>query len=182
MRRALKIYGWAWVVTIVATLLIAGVSIIHTSHHELAEDPNNLEKIVKVDMPDIAFCESDNNLDRGASSWDVFEHRGKFIFELPEETIIALDNKCRADSLHWRKARDRSVYSYYDEGGVDGLYHVFCLISNEGFTINYEVDESEGIFALMPFAIVYFILFKWGLVLLIVALIHRIKNRNKSQI
>ena len=167
---------------IVATIIMVAVMLIRTSHHDIATDPNNIEKIVKVDLPDIAFVESENNLDRSASRWDIFEHRGKFICELSEETIIALDNKCRTDSLHWRKARDRSVYSYYDEGGFDGLYHVFCLISNEGFTINYEVDESEGIFALMPFAIVYFILFKWGVVLLIIALIRRIKNRNKSQI
>ena len=182
MRKALKIYGWAWVALIVATIIMVAVMSIRTSHHDLAADPNNIKRIVGVNLPDIAFVESENNLDRSASRWDIFEHRGKFICELSEETIIALDNMCRTDSLHWRKARDRSVYSYYDEGGVDGLYHVFCLISNEGFTINYEVDESEGIFALMPFAIVYFILFKWGLVLLIVALIHRIKNRNKSQI
>ena len=182
MRRTLKIYGWAWVVTIVATLLIAGVSIIHTSHHELAEDPNYLEKIVKVDMPDIAFCESDNNLDRGASRWDVFEHRGKFICELSEETIMTLDDLCRTDSLHWRKAYDRSVYSYYDEGGIDELYYVFCLISHDGFSINYEVDESERIFALLPLAVAYTILFKWGVVLVILAFIAKIKNRNKSQV
>ena len=178
----MKIYGWAWVVLIVATIITVVVMAIRTSHHDLAKDPNNIEKIVKVDLPDIAFVESENNLDRSASRWDIFEHRGKFICELTEETTTTLDNLCQTDSLHWRKAQDRSVYSYYDEGGVDGLYHVFCLISNEGFTINYEVDESEGIFALMPFAIVYFILFKWGVVLLIIALIHRIKNRNKSQI
>ena len=99
-------------------------------------------------MPDIAFVESENNLDRSASHWDIFEHRGKFICELSEETTSALDNLCQTDSLHWRKAQDRSVYSYYDEGGVDGLYHIFCLIGHDGFTINYEVDESEGIFGL----------------------------------
>ena len=177
MRRALKIYGWAWVVTIVATLLVAGVSIIHTSHHELAEDANNLEKIVKVDMPDIAFCESDNNLDRGASRWDVFEHRGKFICELSEETIMTLDDLCRTDILHWRKAYDRNVYSYYNEGGDDGLYNVFCLISNDGFMTVYEIDEDEGIFIFLPIAIAYTILFKWGLVLIIILIVRRVKNR-----
>ena len=182
MGKALKIYGWAWVVLIVATIITVVVMAIRTSHHDLAKDPNNIEKIVKVDLPDIAFVESENNLDRSASRWDIFEHRGKFICELSEETTTTLDNLCQTDSLHWRKAQDRSVYSYYDEGGVDGLYHVFCLISNDGFTINYEVDESEGIFALMSLAIVYFILFKWGIVLLIIALIRRIKNRSKSQI
>ena len=173
----MKIYGWAWVVTIVATLLVAGVSIIHTSHHELAEDANNLEKIVKVDMPDIAFCESDNNLDRGASRWDVFEHRAKFVSELPEQTIIVLDELCLADSLHWHKAKDRNVYSYYDEGGSDGLYNVFCLISNDGFTTVYEIDEDEGIFIFLPIALAYTILLKWGLVLIFISIVRRVKNR-----
>ena len=31
---------------------------IRTSHHDLAKDPNNIEKIVKVDLPDIAFVSS----------------------------------------------------------------------------------------------------------------------------
>jgi hypothetical protein len=119
MGKALKIYGWAWVVLIVATIITVVVMAIRTSHHDLAKDPNNIEKIVKVDLPDIAFVESENNLDRSASRWDIFEHRGKFICELSEETTTTLDNLCQTDSLHWRKAQDRSVYSYYDEGGVD---------------------------------------------------------------
>ena len=182
MRKGFRIYGWAWMVTIVATLLTAGVLMIHTSHHELAEDPNNLEKIVKVDLPDIAFVESEDNSDRGASRWDTFDHRGKFVCELSEETIMILDDLCRTDSLHWRKAQDRNVYSYYDEGGIDELYHVFCLIGHDGFTIDYEVEESEGILVLLAFAIAYYILLKWGAVLLVIALISRIKNRKKSKI
>ena len=175
MGKTLKIYGWAWVVLIVATIITVVVMAIRTSHHDLAKDPNNIEKIVKVDLPDIAFVESENNSDRSASRWDIFEHRGKFICELTEETIIALDNMCRTDSLHWRKAQDRSVYSYCDEGGVDGLYHVFCLISHDGFTINYEVDESEGIFGLFPLIVAYMILLTWGMILFIISLFRRKK-------
>lgn len=175
MRKALKIYRWAWVVLIVATIITVVVMAIRTSHHDLAKDPNNIEKIVKVDLPYIAFVESENNLDRSASRWDIFEHRGEFICELSEETITVLDNMCRTDSLHWRKARDRSVYSYYDEGGVDGLYHVFCLISHDGFTINYEIDESEGIFGIFPLIVAYMTLFTWGIILFIVSLFRKKK-------
>ena len=174
----MKIYGWAWVVFIVATIITVVVMAIRISHHDLAKDPNNIEKIVKADLPDIAFVESENNLDRSASRWDIFEHRGKFICELTEETTTTLDNLCQTDSQHWRKAQDRSVYSYYDEGGVDGLYHVFCLISHDGFTINYEVDESEGIFGLFPLIVAYMILLTWGIILFIVSLFRR--NPKKS--
>ena len=177
MEKSLKIYGWAWVAVIAATLITLAVMAIHPSHHDLAQDANNLEKIVKVDLPDIAYSESSDNLDRTASRWDVFEHRGKFVSDLPEETLIVLDELCLTDSLHWHKAKDRSVYSYYDEGGSDGLYNVFCLISNEGFTTVYEIDEDEGIFIFLPIAIAYTILFKWGLVLIIILIVRRVKNR-----
>ena len=177
MEKSLKIYGWAWVAVIAATLIAFAVRAIYPSHHDLAQDANNLEKIVKVNLPDIAYSESSNNLDRTASRWDVFEHRGMFVGDLPEETLIALDELCLTDSLHWHKAKDRDVYSYYNEGGADGLYNVFCLISNDGFTTVYEIDEDEGIFIFLPIAIAYTILFKWGLVLIIILIIRKLKNR-----
>lgn len=179
MKKPLKLYGWSWVAAIAATLITLAVMAIYPSHHDLAQDANNLEKIVKVDLPDIASFESSNNLDRTASRWDVFEHRGMFVSDLPEETTIALDELCLTDSLHWHKSKDRSAYSYYDEGGFDGLYSVFCLISNEGFTTVYEIDEDEGIFIFLPIALGFTILFKWGLCLIIIAFINRIKNRRK---
>ena len=177
MKKPLKLYGWSWVAAIAATLITLAVMAIYPSHHDLAQDANNLEKIVKVDLPDIASFESSNNLDRTASRWDVFEHRGMFVSDLPEETLIALDELCLRDSLYWHKAKDRSVYTYYDEGGSDGLYNVFCLISNEGFTTVYEIDEDEGIFIFLPIAIAYTILFKWGLVLIIILIVRRVKNK-----
>ena len=90
MKKHLKLYGWSWVAAIAATLITLAVMAIYPSHHDLAQDVNNLEKIVKVDLPDIASFESSNNLDRTASRWDVFEHRGMFVSDLPKETLIAL--------------------------------------------------------------------------------------------
>ena len=177
MKKALKIYAWVWVAVIAATLITIAVMAIYPSHHDLAQDVNNLEKIVKVDLPDIAYSDSSNNLDRTTSRWDVFEHRGMFVSELSEETIMSLDELCQSDSLHWHKANDRSVYSYYDEGGTDGLYNVFCLISNDGFTVVYGIDEDEGIFIFLPIALGFTILFKWGLVLIVISITRRFRNR-----
>lgn len=56
MKRPLKIYGWAWVAIVAATRVTFAVMIIYPSHHELAADPYCIEKIVKVDLPDIALC------------------------------------------------------------------------------------------------------------------------------
>jgi|GEM_PF-4082757 len=75
----LKIYRWTWMVLIASTIVTVAVMIIRTSHHDLAVDPINIEEIVKVDLPDIAFVESENNLDRGASRWDMYIHRGQFL-------------------------------------------------------------------------------------------------------
>lgn len=158
-----------------ATLIAVLALILHTSHHDLAKDPNNLSRIVKVDLPSIAEAESEDNSSRGASRWDVYVHHGRFVEELSEATIRELDGLCVTDSLHWKKLENES-YIYSDEGGVDGLYFVTCSISKDQFVLNYEVDESEGLFVLFPFAIAYTILFYWGLVLVFILLIKRIRN------
>jgi hypothetical protein len=175
MKKAFKIYRWAWTAVVSATLIAVLALILHTSHHDLARDPNNLSRIVKVDLPSIAEAESEDNSSRGASRWDVYVHHGRFVEELSEATIRELDDLCVTDSLHWKKLENES-YIYSDEGGVDGLYFVTCSISKDQFVLNYEVDESEGLFVLLPFAIAYTILFYWGLVLVFILLIKRIRN------
>ena len=171
MRKALKIYGWAWVVLIVATIITVIVMAIRISHHDLAAAPDNIEKIVKVDLPEIASVESENNLDRGASRWDTYIHSGQFTEELSEESIKAIEELCVADRSHWCK--EEEYYAYFDRGGIDDLYLVTCIIYHDHFQQTYEVDESEGIFVLFPFVIAYMILFAWGIILLIIRLFRR---------
>jgi hypothetical protein len=169
----LKIYRWAWFALIVVTIATIAVLVIRTSHHDLAADLNNIEKIVKVDLPDIAFVESEYNLDRGASRWDIYIHSGQFAEELSEECIKAINELCVADRSHWCK--EEEYYAYFDRGGIDDLYFVTCIIYHDHFKLTYEVDESEGIFVLFPFVIAYMILFAWGIILLIIRLFRRKK-------
>lgn len=61
MKRPLKIYGYAWVVLIAATIVTFAVMIIYPSHNELSADPYRIEKIVRVDLPDIASVQSMDN-------------------------------------------------------------------------------------------------------------------------
>ena len=173
----MKIYGWTWVIVMASSLIAAFAFIIHTSHHDLAKDPNNLTKIIKVDLPAIAESKSENNLTRGASRWDMYIHHGRFSEELSEETTKGLDELCVTDSSHWRKNVHNGCYQYSDQGGIDELYFVSCSIYKERFVITYEVDESEGIFLLFPFVIVYTILLYWGLVLVIILIIKRFIKR-----
>ena len=80
MKRPLKIYGWAWAAIIASTIVTFAVMIIYPSHHELAADPYSIEKIVKVDLPDIASVQSMDDL--GGSRWDMFVHQGRFAEEI----------------------------------------------------------------------------------------------------
>lgn len=173
MKKALKIYGWAWLALIAATIVTIAVMIIYPSHHKLAAAPDNIEKIVKVDLPEIASVESENNLDRGASRWDTYIHSGQFTEELSEESIKAIEELCVTDRSHWCK--EEEYYAYFDRGGIDDLYYVTCIIYDDHFNLTYEVDESEGIFVLFPFVIAYMILLAWGIILLIIRLFRRKK-------
>lgn len=173
----MKIYGWTWVIVMASSLIAAIAFVIHTSHHDLARDPNNLTKIVKVDLPAIAESKSENNLSRGASRWDMYIHHGSFSEELSAATTKEMDELCVTDSSHWSKNVDNGCYQYSDQGGIDELYFVRCSIYKDRFVITYEVDESEGIFLLFPFVIVYTILLYWGLVLVIILIIKRFIKR-----
>ena len=108
MKRPLKIYGWAWVALIAATIVTFAVMIIYPSHHELAADPYSIEKIVKVDLPDIASVQSRNDL--GGSRWDMFVHKGRFTEEISEKSIQKMDELCQSDTIHWSKNSDKVVY------------------------------------------------------------------------
>ena len=176
MKRPLKIYGWAWVAIIAATIVTFAVMIIYPSHHELAADPYSIEKIVKVDLPDIASVQSMDDL--GGSRWDMFVHKGRFTEEISEESIKKMDELCLSDSIHWSKNSDEGYYMYLDEGGIDDLYLVSCTISEDRFVTTYEVEESEGIFVLSALIVAYMILITWGIILFIVSLFRR--NPKKS--
>ena len=171
MKRPLKIYGWAWVAIIAATIVTFAVMNIYPSHLELAADPYSIVKIVKVDLPDIASVQSMDDL--GGSRWDMFVHQGRFTEEISEESIQKMDELCISDSIRWSKNSDKGYYMYLDEGGIDGLYLVSCSISEDRFVTTYEVEESEGIFVLSAVIVAYMILITWGIIPFNVSLFRR---------
>jgi hypothetical protein len=86
MKRPLKIYGYAWVVLIAATIVTFAVMIIYPSHNELSADPYRIEKIVRVDLPDIASVQSMDNSGGGQMEYVCSQrtiHRGDFRGEHP---------------------------------------------------------------------------------------------------
>ena len=146
MKKASKIYLWTWLVFVVAAVVTVVVAMVAPSHHDLARDPYAIERIVKVDLPEIVEVESEDNLDRGASRWDVYTHRVQFGDTLSEESIKKFDRLCRTDSLHWLKNAEEGYYRYTAEGGVDELYAIDCVLYRDHAHWDYMVDESEGVF------------------------------------
>ena len=157
----------------VVTIVIFAVMIIYPSHHELAADPYSIENIVKVDLPDIAYVQSRDDL--GGSRWDMYVHKGRFTEDISEQSIQIMDDLCISDSIHWSKNSDEGYYIYSDKGGIDGLYLVSCTISEDRFVTTYEVEESEGIFVLFALIVAYMLLITSGIILFIVSLFRRKK-------
>lgn len=151
-------------------------------HHRLAQNPNNIERITGVDLPAIALVESSDNLERGSSRWDWFDHRTVFAEELSDETIHQLERKCQTDPLHWRKSDASGYYVYLDDdwNRDDGIYCISCCIYKDGAYVEYYVDEFENvIFAgliVMWLLVVAFILVIWGLGMLVKAIVYRFKR------
>ena len=182
MKKASKIYLWAWAVFGVAAIVAVVVAMVAPSHHDLARDPYAIERIVKVDLPEIVEVESEDNLDRGASRWDVYTHRVQFGDTLSEEIIKELDRLCRTDSLHWQKNTEERYCRYTAEGGVDELYAIDCVLYRDHAHWDYTVDESEGIFLFVAFYLCGYLMLLWGVVLVVIGIVKRIiKNKRQQQ-
>ena len=169
MKKSTKVYLYAWGVLAVA---IIGF-IIYPSHHDKAKDVKNIEKIVKVDLPDIADSESTDNLDRWASRWDQFDHSIQFTEELSGDCIKELEQLCKSDSEHWSKNETEGFYTYHKAGGIDNLYEVSCHIHKDHATLSYTIDEDEGILMIALMIIYFKVMLLWGLVLGIIAIVRR---------
>ena len=182
MKKASKIYLWAWVAFVVAAIVAVVVAMVIPSHHDLARDPYAIERIVKVDLPEIVEVESEDNLDRGASRWDVYTHRVQFGEALSEESIKKLDQRCHNDSQHWLKNAEEGYYRYTAEGGVDELYAIDCVLYHDHAHWDYTVDESEGIFLFVAILLCAYLMILWGVALVVVGVVKRIiKNKRQQQ-
>ena len=167
---------------VVAAVVTVVVVMVVPSHHDLARDPYAIERIVKVDLPEIVEVESEDNLDRGASRWDMYTHRVQFSDTLSEESTKELDRLCRTDSLHWLKNAEEGYYRYTAEGGVDELYAIDCVLYHDHARLTYTVNESEGIFLFVAFYLFGYLLLLWGVVLIVIGIVKRIvKNKRQQQ-
>ena len=175
MKRLFRVYAWAWVGVLVATLLFMAVrATVAPSHRGLAMDPYNVEMIVDVDLPRISSVSSDDKMDGGASCRDCYSHCAQFCEPLSDESIKALDALCEADPVRWSKNVDEGYYLYMEEGD---LYSIDCTIYDDHSYVVYLVDETEGLSLILPVVLIYITLFVWGAVLFIIWLVRRAKRR-----
>ena len=181
MKKASKIYLWTWLVFVVAAVVTVVVAMVAPSHHDLARDPYAIERIVKVDLPEIVEVESRDNLDRESSRWDVYMHHVLFGDTLSEERVKDLENLCRVDSLHWRKNTEERYYRYTAEGGIDELYVIDCVLCHDHARLTYTVDESEGIFLFVAILLCAYLMLLWGVVLIVIGIVKRIVKNKQQQ-
>lgn len=181
MKKASKIYLWTWLVFVVAAVVTVVVVMVVPSHHDLARDPYAIERIVKADLPGIVEVESEDNLDRASSRWDVYTHTVQFGDTLSEESIKKLDRLCHNDSLHWQKNHEEAYYRYTAEGGIDELYAIDCVLYDDHAHWDYTVDESEGVFLFVAFYLCGYLLLLWGVALIVIGIVKRIVKNKKQQ-
>jgi hypothetical protein len=124
-----------------------------TPHHNLAQRPDILYRIVDVKLPDTLRTEQYDNLDRTASSFDCFDCIITFKDTLSDSTIAELDYLSQHND-NWEKKQTilsqeeylnthKTYYCYTKEGL---LYNIVCIIYNDHAKVEYSIDELEGVY------------------------------------
>ena len=124
-----------------------------TPHHNLAQRPDILYRIVDVKLPDTLRTEQYDNLDRTASSFDCFDCIITFKDTLSNSTIAELDYLCQHND-NWEKKQTtlsqeeyvntHKTYYCYTKKGL--LHNIVCIIYNDQAKVEYSIDELEGVY------------------------------------
>lgn len=99
----------------------------------------NIEKIIDVELPHIAEIESYDNLDRGASSFDVYNYQITFADSLSPQKRQEFEELCTSNP---KCSKEDSVY-IYEEGNQDEG-SIACYISTTKLYIEYMESEDAG--------------------------------------
>ena len=140
-------------ILVAITIVISFRSGLFTPHHNLAQRPDILYRIVDVKLPDTLRTEQYDNLDRTASSFDCFDCIITFKDTLSDSTIAELDYLSQHND-NWEKKQTtlsqeeyvnthKTYYCYTKEGL---LYNIVCIIYNDHAKVEYSIDELEGVF------------------------------------
>lgn len=155
MKTKLKKQLYKLLITIVVAIAIV-LSFrlgLFTPHHNLAQCPDILYRIVDVKLPDTLRTEQYDNLNRSASSYDCFDCIITFKDTLSDSTIAELDYLSQHND-NWEKKQTilsqeeylnthKTYYCYTKEGL---LYNIVCIIYNDHAKVEYSIDELEGVY------------------------------------
>ena len=148
-----QLYKLLITILVAITIVISFRSGLFTPHHNLAQRPDILYRIVDVKLPDTLRTEQYDNLDRTASSFDCFDCIITFKDTLSDSTIAELDYLSQHND-NWEKKQTtlsqeeyvnthKTYYCYTKEGL---LYNIVCIIYNDHAKVEYSIDELEGVF------------------------------------
>ena len=148
-----QLYKLLITILVAITIVISFRSGLFTPHHNLAQRPDILYRIVDVKLPDTLRTEQYDNLDRPASSFDCFDCIITFKDTLSDSTIAELDYLSQHND-NWEKKQTtlsqeeyvnthKTYYCYTKEGL---LYNIVCIIYNDHAKVEYSIDELEGVF------------------------------------
>ena len=184
MKKALRIYKYAWVVPFFAMMVSIFASLFNTDssniHHEglmkLSEAPAYIEEVIGVELPAVELTNSDTGYGSHSTS---HTYELTFCEPLSEDYVAELERQCAEDSEHWKKtAGGLYLYTEYLENGD----MIDCLIHNDFMDVGYSISDSEDaiadafIDAILLFAKIAIILVAWGIVLLVIALVRKIRK------
>ena len=184
MKKALRIYKYAWVAPFFAMVVSMFVSLFNTGssniHHEglmkLSEAPAYIGEIIGVELPAVVLSNSNTGY---GSHFTSHTYKLTFCEPLSEDYVAELERQCVENSEHWKKtAGGLYLYTEYVENGdvID------CLIHNDHMDVGYSISNSEDaiadafIGAILLFAKIAVILVAWGIVLLVIALVRKIRK------
>ena len=148
-----QLYKLLITILVAITIVISFRLGLFTPHHNLAQRPDILYRIVDVKLPDTLRTEQYDNLDRTASSFDCFDCIITFKDTLSDSTIAELDYLSQHND-NWEKKQTtlsqeeyvnthKTYYCYTKEGL---LYNIVCIIYNDHAKVEYSIDELEGVF------------------------------------
>lgn len=160
-----------------------------TPHHNLAQRPDILYRIVDVKLPDTLRTEQYDNLNRSASSYDCFDCIITFKDTLLNSTIAELDYLCQHND-NWEKKQTilsqeeylnthKTYYCYTKEGL---LYNIVCIIYNDHAKVEYSIDELEGVYLFLSLLALLAIIASIQILRLIIMGIKLLKNHYNNSL
>ena len=160
-----------------------------TPHHNLAQRPDILYRIVDVKLPDTLRTEQYDNLDRTASSYDCFDCIITFKDTLSNSTIAELDYLCQHND-NWEKKQTilsqeeylnthKTYYCYTKEGL---LYNIVCIIYNDHAKVEYSIDELEGVYLFLSLLALLAIIASIQILRLIIMGVKLLKNHHTNSL